>query len=188
MRHPRRELALHADGALPRSEAAALAAHEDMRAGGARLELASGSAEELSGFLRGQGIGVSLARQRQGARPFIELAGAHLVAGARAPTALVSYRVDGRNVSLVVTKGPNVPEAPSWSPFGKRIWVRNAGGLTLLTWKNSGNAYTLVSDLPGVGENACFVCHTDPARRALIVAAARRFEPAGAAGGAPNAW
>jgi anti-sigma factor RsiW len=163
-------------------EELALAAHEDLRHG-ARLDVESASADELRGFLRAHGLSVGLAHQRAGAPPAVELAGVRLVPGGREPVALVSYHVDGHLASLVVTKGPDVPEAPSWSPFGKRIWVRNAGGVTLLTWRNSGNAYTLVSELPGLGEKACFVCHTDPERRRVITEAARAAppRPAGAA-------
>ena len=162
-------------------ERLALAAHEELRGGGARLEESSASAAELREFLAAHAIGVSLREQPPSPVAF---AGARVVrpaSGGRAAVGLVSYLVDGRPTSLVVTRDSDVPEAPGWSRFAKRISLRRAHGLTLLTWKNSGNAYTLVTELPGAGERACFACHTDPERRRVITEAARALDPGSAA-------
>ena len=51
---------------------------------------------------------------------------------------------------------------------GKSVRSRTADGHRLLSWTNSGQSYVLVADLPGDGRRACFVCHTQPARRRVI--------------------
>jgi hypothetical protein len=43
----------------------------------------------------------------------------------------------------------------------------------LLSWTNSGQIYTLVTELPGLGLESCFICHTDADGRPLIRAIGR---------------
>ena len=82
----------------------------------------------------------------------------------------MSYRIDDLAVTLAVSKAADAPEAPHWSPLGKnvRTSVDPASGAHVLTWRNAGKAYTLVSELPAGGLDACLICHTDAARRDLV--------------------
>lgn len=153
-------------------EELALRAHRALLSGAPALDVESSSVPDIRAFLGERGLHLGLATQK-GGEPRIEIEGARLLPGHGAPVGAVSYKVDGRDVTLLVTHAAEVPQAPRWGPFGKRISVRTVGRLSLLTWSNSGNAYTLVSDLPGHGETACFICHTDPGRRTLIENAAR---------------
>jgi anti-sigma factor RsiW len=139
--------------------------------GGAALDFRSPSPDEVRAWLRSRDVRVGLASHRPGDSVAIEMLGAKVRPELGGPVGIVSYRVGSRPVTLVVTKEERVSGAPLWSPLGKRIAVRGAGDVSLLTWKNSGNAYTLVS---GAGEKACFVCHSDPVRRGAIEAAAKR--------------
>lgn len=85
------------------------------------------------------------------------------------PALAVWYEVDGRPVTLAVARAADVPDgAPAWTLAGKSVRSRRDGGHGLLSWTNSGQSYVLVSDLPGDGRRACFVCHTQPARRRVI--------------------
>lgn len=82
------------------------------------------------------------------------------VAGARA--AIVEYRIDDRPVTLVIARRGTVPSAPGAGWLSKRIvHRRDADGVQSLSWTAGGDTYVLVSELPGVGQRACFICHTD---------------------------
>ncbi len=86
-----------------------------------------------------------------------------------APAAAVYYAVDGRPVTLAVARAADVADgAPAWTVAGKSIRSHAVSGHNLLSWTNDGQSYVLVSDLPGDGRRACFVCHTQPARRRVI--------------------
>jgi hypothetical protein len=108
-----------------------------------------------------------------------DLLGARAVQGEGFTAAAIAFRVDETPVTLLVAPGDRVPDAPRWSPLGKRVrWrVDSETGAKLLSWTNSGQAYTLVSELPGGGQQACLVCHTDPKRRALIASLDSKLAP-----------
>jgi hypothetical protein len=81
----------------------------------------------------------------------------------------VSYRVDGRPVTLAAAREADVPgETPAWTTASKRVRAYEVAGHRVLSWANDGQAYVLVADLPGAGLRACLVCHTQPARRRVI--------------------
>jgi putative zinc finger protein len=96
--------------------------------------------------------------------------GAKLVGAAGAQAVLVGYEVDGRPVTLLAAPLRDVRDPPAHPWFQKRVFLRSdaASGLKLLTWGASGQAYVLVSDLPGRGTDACGICHTASDRRELI--------------------
>jgi hypothetical protein len=86
-----------------------------------------------------------------------------------APAVAVRYAVDGQPVTLAVARDEDVPDrSPAWTLAGKRIRAHTVGGHNLLSWTNSGQSYVLVTDLPHAGRRACFVCHTQAARRRVI--------------------
>jgi hypothetical protein len=82
------------------------------------------------------------------------------VAGIR--TSVISYRIDGRPVTLMLAFEDDVPDAPSPGWWSKRVsHRRDASGANTLTWTVGGGTYVLVSELEGHGQRACFICHTD---------------------------
>jgi hypothetical protein len=86
----------------------------------------------------------------------------------------IRYAVDGRPVTLLAARAGDVAgEVPEWNVHGKRVRSRMLRGHRVLSWANAGQAYALVSDLPGSGVRACLVCHARPARRAVIERMAR---------------
>lgn len=159
-------------------ERAALREHLDLAAGG-RLDLISGSPQEIAQWLMERGLDARLATLDS----HVDIGG-HVGAGAaklapagvRAAAALsfpagaVHYRVDGAPVTLLAARAADVPDNPRWRFLGKEI-RHTVDPLTrahLLSWTNSGKAYTLVSELPGPGVRACLLCHVDDPRRELI--------------------
>lgn len=80
-----------------------------------------------------------------------------------ARASVVSYRVDGRPVTLVLANTRDVPDAPAAGLWSKRVTHRrDPAGANVLTWTIGGGTYVMVSELDGYGQRACFVCHTDP--------------------------
>jgi anti-sigma factor RsiW len=81
---------------------------------------------------------------------------------------MVVYRIDGRDVVLLTAPASDVGDAPRAGLLSKDIHFAASHDLKILSWKSSGEVYTLVSDLPGKGMQSCFICHTDATRRRLI--------------------
>jgi anti-sigma factor RsiW len=108
-----------------------------------------------------------------------DLLGARTVRGEGYTAAAIAFRVDEKPVTLLVAPADRVPEAPEWGALGKRVrWqIDPETGAKLLSWTNSGQAYTLVSELPGGGQQACLVCHTDAKRQALIASLDAKLAP-----------
>jgi hypothetical protein len=149
----------------------AIAAHAELRGEGARLDLPSESPAAVRAWLRADGFSAALVENRPPAEATrFELRGASHLGGAGFPAAAVSYRIDGRPVTLAVTTAARAPEVPRWSPLGKTVRISEdpASGAHVLTWRNAGKAYSLITELPGRGLTACLICHTDRARRDLI--------------------
>jgi len=84
------------------------------------------------------------------------------------------YRIDGRPVTLVLARAGDVIDAPPSSWWSKRVTRRrDAHGVNTLRWTVGGGTYVLVSELEGQGQQACFICHTDPKFQSAILRAAR---------------
>ncbi len=89
------------------------------------------------------------------------------VAGAR--SSVLEYRIDGRPVTLVVAAQGEVAGAPAAGWLSKRVAHRRTpDGRNTLTWSTGGQTYVLVSELEGLGQRACFICHTDARFRDTI--------------------
>jgi hypothetical protein len=152
-------------------ERMAVALHErgDDHSGGAVLRTASPAEARAWGRARtGVDVNLPAARPAEDDGRFA----LHAIAAVQhrgKPALAVWYEVDGRPVTLAVAHAADVPDgAPAWTLAGKSVRSRRESGHGLLSWTNSGQSYVLVSDLPGDGRRACFVCHTQPARRSVI--------------------
>jgi hypothetical protein len=101
-------------------------------------------------------------RDEDGRARFVPLGAAvRDVAGVRA--SVLAYRVDGEPVTLVLARAGDVPDAPRSGLWSKRVTHRrDERGVNTLTWTVGGGTYVLVSELEGYGQQACFICHTDP--------------------------
>lgn len=171
---PHRDVVLReADAAPTRFEASALELHAQHASGTLALELRSDSPDELKAWAaRTAGLGVNLASQRppeDGASFALEGGRELRVEGVRAIA--VAYRIDDRPVTLITASASDVGDRPpAWGDAGKSVSFRRTPTGKLLTWTNSGQVYALVSDLPGFGQRACLLCHTQKQRRATIQA------------------
>lgn len=130
------------------------------------VALAYSTSDELDAWrwLRSQRAPVTSLRPNRRAEDrsrFVPLGAAvREIAGIR--TSVISYRIDGRPVTLMLALADEVPDAPSPGWWSKRVTHRrDARGANTLTWTVGGGTYVLVSELEGHGQRACFICHTD---------------------------
>jgi len=160
-RRDRVELSV-ATGAPSPLESAALEAH----AAAEPLDLETGDPERLRGWIAQEtGLEVQLAAVEQ------KVEGARIVRAGGVRAVAIAYLTSGCPATLVVSpRRPLGAGAPAPGLLRKHIAFRRdaARSLKVLSWTRGEQSYALVSALPGVGQEACFVCHTDPDRRALI--------------------
>ena len=146
--------------------------HERLKSG--EVALAYTTSDELDAWrwLRSQRAPVTSLRPNRAAEDrlrFVPLGAAvREIAGIR--TSVISYRIDGRPVTLMLALADEVPDAPSPGWWSKRVTHRrDARGANTLTWTVGGGTYVLVSELEGHGQRACFICHTDEKFQAPIL-------------------
>ncbi|HSR54199.1 MAG TPA: hypothetical protein VLV83_25500 [Acidobacteriota bacterium] len=85
-------------------------------------------------------------------------------------TMALRYEVAGHPVTLLIADAARLKDAPEPSLWHKNVVYRPAegDGLKTLSWTDGGQTYTLISDLPGYGQQACYLCHLDESTRHKI--------------------
>ena len=163
-----------ASGSPAPFERLALAAHEERRAGEPTLELRSRQAAAIRAWLQELGYSAALVERHGERAARYELLGARRTAGAAARGAAVHALIDGRPATLLVGRAEEVTDLPAWSLLGKQLRVRRdpESGVTLISWKNAGKAYTLVTDRALAPRLACQLCHADERRLKALERAA----------------
>jgi anti-sigma factor RsiW len=155
---------LHAAAAVPNQfEREGRALHDRVKSGAAPLAFRSNDEQALWRWLASEGAPVTsmaITRPDEQRSQFIaEGAAVHTVAGVRA--SVLSYRIDGRPVTLVLASSRQVPDAPPAGWWSKRVIHRDEpAGINTLTWTVGGGTYVMVSELEGAGQKACLICHT----------------------------
>jgi anti-sigma factor RsiW len=139
--------------------------HDRINAGAAPLAFTAADEHALWQWLASQGAPVTsmaISRRDPTSAQFAPQGAAiHTLGGAR--TSVLSFRIDGRPVTLALARAQDVPEAPSPGWWSKRVTHRREpGGLNTLTWTVGGGTYVMVSELDGAGQQACTICHTSP--------------------------
>ena len=150
--------------------------HDRVVAGTLPMAFVSHDERALWQWLDSQGApvtGMRIARPDAERAQFVPLgAGVHTLGGAT--TSVLSYRIDGRPVTLALALSRDVPDAPIAGWWTKRVTHRrDANGINTLTWTVGGGTYVLVSELDESGQRACLICHTSPRFRERI----RRLRP-----------
>jgi len=160
-----------AAGAPSAFEEAAREAHASRVTGKLEFDYRTDSPEALRAWLERAGFGINLALRRPPEdNGRFQVVGAKIVQASGARAALVGYQIDSRPVTLLAAPLREVANPPYEGRFMKRVALRADAqhGVKLLSWGSDGQAYVLVSDLPGHGTEACSICHTSPERRELI--------------------
>lgn len=109
----------------------------------------------------------------------LRLTGASLIRVGANTAAEIGYVVNAQPVTLLTARLSDLSDPPREGRMSKDVAYRydRDHGFKILTWGSSGQAYVMVSTLPGFGQQGCFLCHTQEARRDLI----RRMSPQTAA-------
>jgi len=146
--------------------------HDRIGAGTEPLTFASDDEQALWRWLGSQNAPVTsmtLSRPDTERDQFTPMGAAvHTLADTRA--SVVSYRIDGRAVTLALARADDVPDAPAAGWWSKRVTHRrDAAGINTLTWTVGNGTYVLVSELDGAGQKACLLCHTTPKFREHIL-------------------
>ena len=98
------------------------------------------------------------------------LAGARLLEYGNNDVAYLAYRMNTRPISLLVSSSQRiVPEGGQrFRTGGIDFHFSSERGLRLITWKDRGLSYALVSDLDVTGAESCVICHGSAADRQKI--------------------
>ena len=140
-----------------------LALHDELRGESTALSFRSDDEQALWRWLDAQEAPVtSMAINRAEAerRRFVPI-GATVRTVGGAQTSVLSYRIDGRPVTLALARTHDVADAPPAGWWTKRVTHRrDADGVNSLTWTVGGGTYVMASELDGAGQRACLICHT----------------------------
>jgi anti-sigma factor RsiW len=109
-------------------------------------------------------------QESSGQEKLYRLDGARLVGFNKDYAAYVSYRMENRPISLVVTSNSVVMPAGGEEIVSKglRFHFYSIDGLKVISWADRGLTYALVSDLEERGQNSCLVCHQGTQDREFI--------------------
>jgi anti-sigma factor RsiW len=147
--------------------------HNRHQGGVLPLEIISDSPEVISGWFAGK-VSFSLKlpnyQESSGQEKLYNLEGARLIAFRNDYAAYVSYEMNHRPISLVVTSfdiaQPSGGE--EISSKGLTFHYDSVDGLKVITWADRGLTYALVSDLAERGQQSCMVCHIGTKDRNFI--------------------
>jgi len=153
-------------------ESYAVAEHAKRMAGKADWQLKTSDGRRLQEWLMTRsGLFAHLPNKRpeEDAGHFV-LSGSKLLLADGFTAAVIGYEIDGQPVTLLTAQLSQVSDAPAEARFSKNVLYRSEPerGFRVLTWSTEGQAYVMVSSLPGFGQQGCFLCHTTRARRELI--------------------
>ena len=140
-----------------------LALHDELRGKSTALEFHSDDEQALWRWLDAQGAPVTsmtIDRAETERTRFVPI-GATVRTVGGAQTSVLSYRIDGRPVTLALARAHDVADAPPAGWWTKRVTHRrDPAGVNSLTWTVGGGTYVMASELDGAGQRACLICHT----------------------------
>ncbi|SRR5712692_1189868 len=159
---------------ISRLETLALDLHRQQENGTADLDFRTDDPDALGTWVAEKtGLDLPLAthQPRDEVRKY-KPQGAKILRNADGDIVSVFYQVDRVPVTLVAAsiRSLRKEDAPSEGLWQKKIYHRSVLGAEthLLSWTRDKQSYVLASDLPGLGQQACFLCHTNPKRREII--------------------
>ena len=138
--------------------------HQRYAQGALPLDIASEHADLVSDWLKTHlpfHLGLPDFRSQPAAAKSYSLIGARSMRFEGREIAYLAYRMDGRPISLLVAPGASViPSRGEAYSSGKLIFhFSSERGLKLISWRDRGLSYALVSDVQVEGAQSCVVCH-----------------------------
>lgn len=128
------------------------------------LEIRSSSSREVMDWFAGKlSFNLKLPNYEANAEQpkLYTLEGARLIGFDNEYTAFVSYKMQGRPLSLIITSATSVQPYGGETIISKDIafHFEAVKGLKVISWTDNGLTYALVSDLAERGQASCVVCH-----------------------------
>lgn len=137
--------------------------HRDYAQGSLALEVKSPQPAIVSSWLQEHlPFHFALPDFQPGEAKSYTLVGARLLRFGAEDVAYLAYTMDNRPISLLVSSGaPVLPmnNGKTLRSGNLDFHVSSENGLKLITWKDRGLSYALVSDVQVEGAQSCIVCH-----------------------------
>jgi anti-sigma factor RsiW len=151
--------------------------HRDFARGTFPLDVASDQPPVVSSWLEPRvPFHLTLPNYPKGGTKRYALIGARLMQYRGEEVAYLAYEMDRKPISLLISSSsssrimPSVGE--SYRSGGLTFYFSSQEGLRIITWKDKGLSYALVSDLDVKGAESCAICHGGAGER-------RKFEGLG---------
>lgn len=137
------------------------------------LEITSSSTEEVSKWFANKltfNLKLPNYQESSGQEKLYQLEGARLVGFKNDYAAYVSYKMQNRPITLVVTTSSVALPSGGEEIISKGITFHYSviNSLKVISWTDRGLTYALVSDLAERGQQSCIVCHSGTADKDFI--------------------
>lgn len=137
------------------------------------LEINSNSTEEVSNWFTNKlsfGLKLPNYQESSGQEKLYQLEGARLVGFKKDYAAYISYQMQNRPITLVVTTSSVALPSGGEKIISKGLAFHYSviDGLKVISWADKGLTYALVSDLAERGQQSCIVCHSGTADKDFI--------------------
>ena len=156
----------------------AVEAHRNVARGTFPLDIASEEPPVVSSWLEPRvPFHLTLPNYPAGGRKRYVLAGARLMQYRGEDVAFLAYKMDGRPISLLISSSSRIAPSggESYRSAGLTFYFSSQQGLRIITWKDKGLTYALVSDLNVRGTESCAICHGAEEERRKFEGLGRRI-------------
>lgn len=140
----------------------AVQAHRNFAQGTFPLDVVSNQPPVVSRWLEPRvPFHLTLPNYPEGGRKRYALLGARLVQYRGEDVAYLAYEMDRKPISLLISSSSRIAPSDGESYQSGRLtfYFSSQQGLRIITWKDKGLTYALVSDLDVKGAASCAICH-----------------------------
>jgi anti-sigma factor RsiW len=153
-------------------------AHRNYARGTFPLDVASDRPPVVSDWLKPRvPFHLTLPNYPEGAPKRYALLGARLMQYRGEDVAYLAYEMDRKPISLLISSSSRVMPSggESYRSGGLTFYFSSQQGLRILTWKDKGLTYALVSDLNVKSAESCAICHGAEGERRKFEGLGRRI-------------
>jgi anti-sigma factor RsiW len=136
--------------------------HRNYALGTFPLDVASDQPPVVSGWLKPRvPFHLTLPNYPEGGPKRYGLLGARLMQYRGEDVAYLAYEMDRKPISLLISSSSRIMPSggEGYRSGGLMFYFSSQQGLRIITWKDKGLTYALVSDLDVKGAESCAICH-----------------------------
>ena len=148
--------------ARPDYQTFAASTHRNYARGAFPLDVVSNQPQVVSNWLEPRvPFHLTLPNYPEGGPKRYALAGARLMQYRGEDVAYLSYEMDRKPISLLISSSSRIAPSggESYRSAGLTFYFSAEQGLRIITWKDKGLTYAQVSDLDVKGAESCAICH-----------------------------